>query len=718
MKATQEHRHAALDTKLGKDKVLLQSFTGQETLGRPFEYKAVILDPEHHIQPDDLIGTNVTLRLELEDRTTRYINGFICQLSYNGMYNNAGVYHAQVVPWLWLLTRTSDCRIFQEKTVPQILEEIFTDNGFSDFEMHLTGMHKPWVYCVQYNETDFNFVSRLMEHEGIYYYFKHENSRHVMVLVDAMTAHEKHPGAPEVEWHEHSGVFEDGYIHDMTFQKTVSPGAYAHCDYDFKKPKLDLRTDVKQEKPHAGSKFEMFEWPGIYEDPGHGREIAKWRVEEAQASYETMSATATKRALCTGYKFELVKAERRDQEREYLITTTHTHIQQDNFTSGGGGTGDKYECRFTCIPVTGIWRSARATPKPVIRGPQCALCVGPPGEEIYTDEFGRVKVHFYWDRRSLANERSSMWVRVSHPSAGKGWGQISLPRIGQEIIVEFLDGDPDRPIVTGRVYNGENMPPYALPGDKTRSMIKTNSSMGGGGFNELRFEDLKGKEQIFLHGQKDMDVRVKERWREEIGIDAHYTVGNDLFSTVGANVHLDNGASRMETVGADLNVTVGGDHAESAGSNISTTAGMNLRLEAGMNMYLKAGMNLTLEAGSCKIALTPAGIFINGPMVFINSGSGGVPVAKVPADKTKKPDPADDSNAGKPESSKGMGHAGNPQAWDKTTVHDLAHQQGAPFYEKHEPPVYEKMPPPPPPPLPTEPGIKRGDSLRPPEDLG
>ncbi len=699
MKATQDNRHAALDTVLGKDKVLLKSFHGEETLGRPFDYQAVLLDPEHHVDPDKLIGTNVTLRLQLEDASTRYINGFICQLSYHGMENNAGVYHAQVVPWLWLLTRTSDCRIFQNKTIPKILEEIFSENGFSDYELRLNGAHPSWEQCVQYNETDFNFVSRLMEHEGIYYFFKHDNGKHTMVLVDDMGAHEKHPHAPDVEWKQHTGVLEDGYIYDMTYQKVISPGAYAHNDYNFKKPKDDLRTDEKQEKKHAGSKFEIFEYPGVYDNPGQGREIAKWRIQEAQTHYESISSLATKRALCCGYKFDLKKAERKDQEREYLIVSTTTMIQQDSYASGGGGGGDKFQCHINCIPTTLVYRSPRSTPKPRIPGPQCGLCVGPAGEEIYTDEHGRVKVHFYWDRRSKADAKSSMWIRVSHPSGGKGWGQLSLPRIGQEVLVEFLDGDPDRPIVTGRVYNGENMPPYALPGNKTRSIMKSNSSPGGGGYNELRFEDLKGKEQIFIHGQKDVDVRVKKEWREDIGTNAHYNVGGNMTSNVGGDVHLTVGKSRNEDVAKDVNLSVGKDLAEKVAMNISTEAGMSIHYEAGMNIEIKAGMNITLQAGGSKIALTPAGIFITGPMVFINSGSAGVPVPKISPEKPKKPVAAKDSSAGKVEKSKGMGYASNPQSWRKKTVHDIAAQTGAPLYEQPAP--APAAPPPTPPPVPS-----------------
>lgn len=691
-----KHRHAAIETALGPDRLLLKSMSGREELGRLFEYHLVLLDPKQDINPDQLVGLNTTVRLELENGKTRYFNGYIASLQFLGYQNNAGMYHAHFVPWLWMLSRTSDCRIFQNKSVKQILEEVFKDFGFQDYEFKLHGSYKPKVHCTQYNETALNFVSRLMEHEGIYYWWKHENGKHTMVITDDMSSHQPHPQRNKIEWRPRSGILEDGYLYDMSLQKTLSTGAFATNDYNFKQPKTDLRSKKVKEKKHAAAKFELFEFPGTYRENGDGTNLAQVRLEEAQTRHEVIEAITTARAMSCGYKFELTRAERKDQERKYLITSTSITISLDDYVSGGGS-GDKFDCHITAIPDSTVFRPARVTPKPVVRGPQTALVVGPPGEEIHCDEHGRVKLHFYWDRRSEANEKSSKWVRVSHPSAGGGYGFLSLPRVGQEVIVDFLNGDPDQPLVTGRVYNGENKPPYSLPGDKTKSVWKSNSSKGGGGYNEIRFEDKKGSEQIFMHGQKDMDVRIKKQRKEYTGSDQHLVVGNDQFEKIGRDYHREVGRHQTEKVGTNHHLTVGSDQLVDVGSAYQLGAGQTIRMEAGMNTEHKAGMSMSIEAGMNVVVeapmitlkgaggfimVGPTGVIIQGTMVLINSGGAAgssSPVSKKSLEKPKAAAMADDSKAGTVEKSKGMGHASNPQTWKAQTVQDLAHSTGSPF---------------------------------------
>lgn len=696
---TGKHRHAAIDTALGPDKLLLKSMSGREELGRLFDYHLVLLDPAQDVDPDKLVGTNVTIRLQLENQKTRYFNGYIASLSFLGYEANAGVYHAQMVPWLWLLSRTSDCRIFQEKTVKQILEEVFKDFGFQDYEFKLSGSYKPKVHCVQYNETALNFVSRLMEHEGIYYWWKHENGKHTMVITDDMAKHQEHPERSKIEWRPRTGLLEDGFLYDLRVQKTVSTGAFATNDYNFKKPKQDLRSKLAKEKKHAAAKFEHFEFPGIFRETGDGQSLAKVRLEEAQVGHESIDAMVTARAMSCGYMFQLSRAERKDQERKYLITSTVLTISVDAYGTGGGS-GDKFECHITCIPEASVFRPARISPKPLIRGPQTALVVGPSGEEIYTDEFGRVKLHFYWDRRSKADDKSSKWVRVSHPSAGGTYGFISMPRVGQEVIVEFLNGDPDQPLVTGRVYNGENMPPYKLPGDKTRTVWKSNSSKGGGGFNEMRFEDAKDKEQIFIHGQKDMDVRVKKVRKEYTGADQHLIVGNDQLKKVTRDLHQEIGRHHKKSIAKNHHVDIGEDDITKVGKSHQVAAGSDVRIAAGGDTEINTSgstaivsgtsivveaMEITLKGAGGFVKVDPSGVTIQGSLVLINSGGSAgskKAVAKKTPEKPSKAAMADDSKAGKIEKSKGMGHASQPQTWKKQTVHDLAAQSGSPFYSK------------------------------------
>jgi len=696
---TQSQRHAEIETKLGKDKLLLKSISGREELGRLFNYHAVLLDATGDVDGNNLVGTNVSVRLQVENGDTRYLNGYVCSVAFLGYERGLGVYHAEVVPWLWLLTKTSDCRIFQDKTVQQIIEECFAEHGFQDFQFQLRRSYQPRVFCVQYNETTFNFVSRLMEHEGIYYFWKHENGKHTMMIVDDIASHESCPGRAEIEWRPHSGLVQDGYLYDLRVQKSVATGKFEHTDYNFKKPKEDLRKKQQSEKPHAASKFELFEFPGQYREGGEGEALAKVRLEEAQAQQHTMEAMVTARATACGYFLKLKKAERADTARRYLITATNLTISEDDYGTGGGSSGQKFECQISGIPDDGKYRPARVTGKPFMRGPQMALVVGPPGEEIYVDEHGRIKVHFYWDRRSTANEKSSKWVRVVQPAAGGGYGFSSWPRIGQEVIVDFIAGDPDRPIVRGCVYNGENMPPYSLPGEKTKTVWKSNSSKGGGGYNELRFEDSKSSEQIFMHGQKDLDIRIENDSRTLIANNSDVTIGVNSTTSIGSNAATTIGTNHMHTVGASMHVDVGADEAVNIGGSSSRNVGadtlmqtgMSLHQEAGMTVYIKGGMNvvieagvtLTLKVGGNHVTISAAGVSIVGTMVLINSGgaaASGTKVAKKKPEKAKKPVEAKNSSAGQVEKAKGMGHAGNPQTWQRQNVADYAAQSGAPFY--------------------------------------
>jgi type VI secretion system secreted protein VgrG len=699
MGATQQHRHAAIDTKLGPDRLLLKSFSGREELGRLFDYRLVLIEGSGDVDGDDLVGTNATLRLQLEDGGTRYFNGYIASVAFLGYEQGAGVYHAEFVPWLWLLTRTSDCRIFQQKTVQQIIDETFKDHGFEHYEFKLKRTYKPREYCVQYNETDFDFISRLMEHEGIYYYWQHENGKHTMVIVDDVSTHVSCPGRAEVEWKERSGLLQDGYIYDLTVQKSVATGAYATSDYSFKEPKTKLGKTKSQKKKHAAANFEKFEFPGSYRKPDEGEALAKLRIEEAQTDHEIVQAMATARGMACGYFVKLKKTERADQARRILITSTSLTISQDSYISGGGSSGDKFECRLTGVPDTTSFRPRRVTPRPVMRGPQTALVVGPAGEEIYCDEHGRVKVHFYWDRRSTANEQSSKWVRVSQPAAGGGFGFVSLPRIGQEVVVDFIEGDPDRPIVTGSVYNADNMPPYPLPAGKNKAAWKTNSTKGGGGFNEIRIDDTKGTEQIFINAQYDMDVNILHDLRTSVGQHSDLTVAQNYTESIGANKALTIAANHTESIGANADLSIGGDCSESVTGGHSLAIGKeahwaiatNLHIDAGADIYLKAGAKIVLEAGAGitlkvggnYVTVFPGGVAINGTMVLINSGGTalpGKPVVKKDPVKPKKPEPAKTAGAGAAATGQGNGHASNPDSWATTTVRDIAAAAGEAFY--------------------------------------
>ncbi|MFB0553033.1 MAG: type VI secretion system Vgr family protein [Phycisphaerae bacterium] len=649
MAETQKYREIEIATPLGEDVLLLTNMSGTEQLGRPFRFELELTSEDHQIKYTDIVGQNVTIRLNLSEDKTRYFNGFVSRFTQTLSAGGLASYRATVVPWLWFLTRTADCRIFQEMTVPDIIEKVFRDHGFTDFERSLSSSYRTWPYCVQYRETDFNFVSRLMEQEGIYYFFKHENGKHSLVLADSASAHESYPELEELEYHPaDKGTKAKECISDWVVGTYLQPGSYALKDFDFENTKKDLQARAKVEREHAAATFEIYDYPGEYtEVKPDGEDYARKRIEELQAQYEVVSAESDARGVCTGCTFKLIDHPRDDQNKKYLITSANYNINAGEFYSGSqtGGEG-VYSCSFTAIDATQPFRSPRITPKPSIPGPQTAMVVGKSGEEIWTDEYGRVKVQFHWDRRSKADENSSCWIRVAQLWAGKKWGAMYIPRIGQEVIVEFLEGDPDQPIITGRVYNDQAMPPYELPSEKTKSTLKSNSSKGGGGFNEIRFEDKKDSEQVFIHAQKDHDVRVENDLKEWIGNNRHLIVTADQMEQVDGDKHLTVAGDQNEKIDGTISIEAGEDIQEKAGSNYGFEAGSDIHIKGGMNVVIEAGTQLTIKAGSSFVDLSSSGVSISGTMVNINSGGSAGSGAGCSPDAPKPPEEADQAKPG------------------------------------------------------------------------
>lgn len=571
MAQIQEARPVEITTPLGDDVLLFNRMTAAEELGRLFRFEFDLLSKEPDIKFDDILGQNITARLSLPGDKERYFNGFVSRFSQEGMVDEFHAYSMTVHPWLWFLTRTADCRIFQEKSVPDIIKEVFRDHGFTDSEEALSDSYRTWNYCVQYRETDFNFVSRLMEQEGIYYYFKHQKDKHILVLADSVSAHEPYPDYEKLPFFppdEHLRRERD-HIYDWNLERKVQPGVYALNEYDFTRPKANMQVKSSIQRDHAHGALEMFDYPGEYSDTSDGENYVRARIEELQVEHEQVQGQGNARGLAAGSLFELTDYPREDQNREYLIIAATHQIASEAYTSGdAAGTGVDYTCKFTALHSKQLFRPARTTPKPLVQGPQTAVVVGPSGDEIHTDKYGRVKIQFHWDRYGKLDENSSCWVRVSHPTAGKGWGAVQIPRIGQEVIVDFLEGDPDRPIITGRVYNANQMPPYELPGSGMVSGMKSNSTPGGGGFNEISMNDTKDNEEMTIHAQYNQSN----------------TVENDQSVTVvsGNRVVTVQSGTQSETIKGDADVTVqtgsrsvnvtGGDY-----SAISTTAAANIK---------------------------------------------------------------------------------------------------------------------------------------------
>jgi type VI secretion system secreted protein VgrG len=615
----------AIGTPLGDDVLVLRSFSVREQLGRLFQIDAELISEDGEIDLDDVVGHNVTLRLSMGAAVDRFFNGFVSRMSQVANEGSLAHYRATIVPWLWFLTRTTDCRIFQAKTAPAIIEAVFTAHGFNDYLLKLSGTYVTRDYCVQYRETDFNFVSRLMEQEGIYYFFQHENGKHTLVLADSISAHSPYTGYEEIAFQElQKGGSEREVITDWTMQTEAQPVACALNDFDFTKPNTSLRSNTNVSRSYGAAQFEIYDYPGEYADPSEGDRLAGVRLDELQAQYQTLHGEANTRGLVTGSTFTLKNHPRDDQNADYLITGISLHADGGAFRSGDTE-GEFFTCSFTALPKSQQFRSARLTPKPIVQGPQTAIVVGTSGEEIYTDQYGRVKLQFPWDRYGAGDENSSCWVRVSQEWAGKKWGAIYIPRIGQEVIVEFLEGDPDRPIITGRVYNAVAMPPYGLPAEMTKSTLKSNSSKGGNGFNEIRFEDKKGSEQVFIHGENNMDVRVKNDAFETIGNNRHLVVTKDRFEHINNNRNETVDNDHKEKIGNDRNLNVVGKEAKSVGGSLSlSVTGDVIEVFQGnhseqvtSDYYLKAdnivieGMtNVTIKVGSSYIAIESGGISI------------------------------------------------------------------------------------------------------------
>jgi type VI secretion system secreted protein VgrG len=638
MAFTQENRHIAIATPLGKDVLLLRGFGGQEVISQLFTFNLDLLsEVDPAIRFDDIVGKNVTISVQ-HSAGTRYINGIVRRFSQGAGDTGMASYRAEVVPWLWLLTQTADCRIFQNMAVPDIISKIFRDLGFTDFKLNLVKSYEPREYCVQYRESDFNFVSRLMEQYGIFYFFEHANGKHTLVLADAPNAHPLCVAAPVMYQGTVGAITPEDVVTQLIKQQEIRPGKYSLADYNFETPSTELGVSVDSVFPAPpGPKLEVFDYPGEYPKRQQGDALAKLRIEEEESQRSVVQGSGGCRQFAAGYKFSLKGHARSDVDAAYtLVWVTHA-AQEHGYGSEGHG-GFSYANSFACIPASVPFRAPRVTPRPFVQGTQTAEVVGPKGEEIYTDKYGRVKVQFHWDREGKKDENSSCWIRVSHPWAGKNWGSIAIPRIGQEVVVDFLEGDPDQPIVIGRVYNADQMPPYTLPDHGTQSGTKSRSSKGGAStnFNEIRLEDKKGSEQVFVHGEKDLDIIVKEERRESIGKSRHLTVGGSRLEAVGATQELKVGGNRVEEIGGEQHLMVKGDrneevgmqHSLKVGTDIAVKSGLAIVGEAGTEIYLKAGMKVVIEGGlqvTLKgpggfVSIDPSGVTIQGIMVKINSG--------------------------------------------------------------------------------------------------
>lgn len=618
---TQAARALRIDTPLGPDALLLRSVSGQEAVSQLFRFQLELLSEDDAIDFDSIVGQNVTLHLQIVD-SERHINGFISRFSQAGRDERFTHYHAEMVPWLWFLTRKADCRIFQRKTTPDIIKKIFDELGFKDYELRLYNSYRNRDYCVQYRETDFNFVSRLMEEEGICYFFEHDKdgAKHTMVLADDAAAHKSCPGQPKARCDFSPGSWHpDDVISDWRVEQEYRPSAWAHTDYNFETPSTSLMVTVKDQ-----GKYEIYDYPGFYSKKGDGDQLAKTRLQETVAFKERVTGKSNCRCFSTGATVEVTDHYRKDMNQKWMLTAVyHQSTMGEAYGSGGTDEGFFYTNTFECIPASVPFRPPRVTPKPSVQGCQTAVVVGPAGEEIYTEKYGRVKVQFHWDREGKNNEDSSCWIRVSHPWAGKNWGGVSIPRIGQEVIVDFLEGDPDQPIIVGRVYHAESMPPYPLPAGGVVSGLKSNSTKGGGGYNEMSMNDTKGKEKITIHAQYDMDTTVEHDDTQTVHNNRTITVDGTHTETVTGAVtehYKNNQATNVDGTNTE---TVKGAMTENYKTNQTTTVSQEIAITSqSASVHITASTEIQLLVGASKLLMKSGGeIELSGTNVTINGSA-------------------------------------------------------------------------------------------------
>lgn len=570
MPATDDNRPITLTTPLGADVLLLARLSGSERLGQPFRYQLDLLSEKGDLDADRILGKAVAVSCPLPAGGERHFHGLVSdftQLSYGERFHE---YQLTLRPWFWFLSRTADCRVFQDLSVPEIFEKLVKEKGFSDFRLKLKGTYPKLAYCVQYRETAFNFLSRLLEQEGIYYFFEHAAAKHTLVLVDDSSSHAVVQDYDAVPYYPPSlapARRERDHLTSWTSVGAVQPGKYVTADYDYKTPDSAVRAEAENPRPHGLGSSEVFDYPAelpAQKDTAstallgsEAARVARVRLQELQIAHRVARGEGNAMGLAAGAVFTLKEYPRPDFNIRYLIVGTEIAVDSNAHETGAQGEVD-WHVAVEAIDHRTQYRPPRLTAKPVVQGAQTATVVGKAGEEIDTDELGRIKVQFHWDRRGKKDEQSSCRVRVAQVWAGKEWGAMHIPRIGQEVIVSFLEGDPDRPIVTGRVYNGSHQPPYKLPANATQSGIKSRSSKGGDGkkFNEIRFEDKAGSEELVVHAEKDLKVDVENDGTWRVGLDedspatsnkgiARFEVGKTLTMDVGDEITLVTGQSKI-----------------------------------------------------------------------------------------------------------------------------------------------------------------------------
>ena len=623
----------------GEDDLLIEEMTGQEAMSQLFQFRLRLLSERDDIDPRRIIAKPAILRTETRDihhmGGERHWNGVVSRFQRTGRTaspdgDSVYSYECDIVPWFWFLTQHEDCRIFQNKTVREIVEAIFEEFAYTDFRFDLTENHPSLEYCTQYHETTFDFISRLLEREGIHYYFRHYEeggeTRHLLVFSDNNGSNPAlDPDTVPFDEEGHTEEFDA--IQALALDQQMRTRKVTLGDWDFVRKRL-LREDTPTVLSIGADRdLERYRYPGGFVEPALGKYRSRVIMEAEESSHMRFRGNGKVRTLAPGHTFTLEDHPFDEFNIEYMVLSVWHH-GRNNLT--GNGAPSDYANEFSLQPHEVTWRAPLSTPKGLVRGPQTALVTDPAGEEIHTDQYGRIKIQFHWDRLGRYDDRSSCWVRVAQTWAGNGFGTMFIPRVGMEVVVDFLEGDPDQPIVTGCVYNGVNRPPYAPPGPgpATKSGIKTLSSKGGGGTNELLFEDKKGSEEVFLQAEKDLNVKVKANRTESVGGDSNHDLAGKQRIYVGGDRHLKvDGASTM-VVKADLMQGSKGDQELLSEQELRLLGKSSVRIgsrsgidiHGGMKLVMEANTLISLKVGGSGIVIDPSGVSVIGPIIKQNSG--------------------------------------------------------------------------------------------------
>jgi type VI secretion system secreted protein VgrG len=588
MSATQDNRQVSVTTALGTDELLFHALSGTEQLGRLSEFRVQLLSKNGEQNASQLLGKPLTVSLDMTGELTRHWHGIVTRFSCTGWEGDYVSYEAVVHPWLWLLKRSSTCQVFQDQTVLEIVKEVCGKGIYAGVSLLsaelLSGVYPKMPYCVQYRETDFDFVCRLLEDAGIYFFFTHEADKHTLVLADSFGAHQPIAGYQSLKFagSRHENTLGEESVSDWSVSGEIQSGSYTLTDFDYEKASASSNGSLlsKAQIPSGFDvpAFELFDYPGNYTTAQDGNALALARMERVHGQSEVIKARSNARGLYPGGLFTLSEHPREDQNLGYLITSANYELRSGGYASHGESPDVEFECSFSAIGKEHAFRPECTIAKPVVQGPQTAMVVGKSGEEIWTDASGRIKVQFHWDRLGVSDETSSCWVRVAQTWAGKGWGALFIPRVGMEVVVSFLEGNPDRPLVTGCVYNSDALPPYELPANQTQTGVKTHSSPKGEGFNELRFDDKAGAEEVFMHAEKDFNRVVKN---------------DDTLNVTG-----------------DQKITITGDQ------TVAVTGDQKVTVEK--TIVITATTSIELVVGGSTIKIEPAKITIQSALVEIN----------------------------------------------------------------------------------------------------